>query len=39
MTVVPVVHDYGHGGSGTTLGWGRAENVVAQVGDGADSLS
>lgn len=25
---VPVVHNYGHGGSGFSLAWGCAENVV-----------
>ncbi len=28
---VPVVHDYGHGGSGVTVGWGCAQDVVALV--------
>ena len=28
---VPVVHDYGHGGSGVTVGWGCARDVVALV--------
>lgn len=28
----PVVHDYGHGGSGVTLAWGCAAEVVALVG-------
>ncbi|QIK68228.1 FAD-dependent oxidoreductase [Nocardioides sp. HDW12B] len=29
---VPVVHDYGHGGAGITVGWGCAQDVVALVG-------
>ena len=35
---VPVVHDYGHGGAGITLGWGCADDVtalVAMLGGGA----
>ena len=36
---IPVVHNYGHGGSGITLSWGCAEDVVALLGDTADSLS
>lgn len=29
---VPVIHDYGHGGAGITLGWGCAHDVTALVG-------
>ena len=28
----PLVHDYGHGGSGFTLSWGCADDVAALVG-------
>lgn len=29
-----LVHDYGHGGSGVTLSWGCAEDVVRLISDG-----
>lgn len=32
----PVVHDYGHGGSGFILSWGCAADVVALAGAAAD---
>ena len=32
---VRVVHNYGHGGSGVTLSWGCAEEVVALLGEEA----
>lgn len=31
LLAVPVVHDYGHGGSGVTVGWGCARDVLALV--------
>jgi D-amino-acid oxidase len=33
---VPVVHNYGHGGSGVTISWGCAAEVTALVGTLAD---
>lgn len=36
LTSVPVVHDYGHGGSGITIGWGCARDVAALVAQLAD---
>jgi D-amino-acid oxidase len=28
----PLIHDYGHGGSGFTLSWGCADEVVELLG-------
>ena len=36
MRDLPVIHNYGHGGSGFTLSWGCAEDVVSLVGQLAD---
>jgi len=33
---VPVVHDYGHGGAGITIGWGCAQDVTALVASVAE---
>lgn len=33
LVPVPVVHNYGHGGSGITIGWGCAQDVVTLVAE------
>ena len=33
---VPLVHNYGHGGSGVTLSWGCAEEAVRMVAGALD---
>jgi D-amino-acid oxidase len=32
----PVIHNYGHGGAGITLGWGCADDVAAMAGQLGD---
>ena len=36
LVPVPVVHNYGHGGSGITIGWGCAHDVAALVAEVAE---
>lgn len=35
---VPVVHNYGHGGSGITLHWGCAQEAVAMVSEELNAI-
>ncbi|HET7458591.1 MAG TPA: FAD-dependent oxidoreductase [Gemmatimonadaceae bacterium] len=36
---VPLVHNYGHGGAGVTLGWGCSDEVVALLGAARASMA
>lgn len=39
ITELPVIHNYGHGGSGYTLSWGCAEDVLELVGQVPDTAT